>query len=412
MNRCLLLVLLITISSSAAYAQNTYKPGYFIDNSGNKVDCFIKDIDPRKTPQDFKYSKKSGGESEVATTESIKEFGLTNGSKYIRASVSIDQSSDDVNRLSKNQNPEFVHEVVFVKTILEGKANLYEYIHGNLFRYFYSTEQVDSLTPLVYKRYKKEGEIQIRVNYGFRQQLWNELNCETIALEDIDKIEYKKKDLVKYFTEYSSYNQVPVTDFDLPKKENKFHISIRPRYNNTQLEFRPPGWEINTFDMGADSNFGLGLEFEYVLPFYNKKWSISTEPTYQSYESEKTVESSFVVGGTIHAKTNYSSIEVPLTLRYSTFLNSKSKLFANASVLKDFSIGDSNFSYQRADGTYINQYSDFYTNVFFGFGAGVKALDKFSLELAYQTDRELLSDYYYGDSKYTKFSAIVGYTLF
>jgi hypothetical protein len=47
-----------------------------------------------------------------------------------------------------------------------------------------------------------------------------------------------------------------------------------------------------------------------------------------------------------------------------------------------------------------------------GFGAGYKHEDTFSLEVRYQTGRNLFSDYLYWHSEYRTLSVILGYSFF
>jgi hypothetical protein len=50
-------LLLITVFFSGIFssAQISFKPGFFIENSGSRVDCIIKDTGSAQTPDLFKY---------------------------------------------------------------------------------------------------------------------------------------------------------------------------------------------------------------------------------------------------------------------------------------------------------------------------------------------------------------------
>ena len=129
------LILLLTIVFSLnSYSQISYEKGYFIDNANQKINCLIKNSDWKNNPTEFEYKLSEKGESKNATIRSIKEFGIDNSSKYIRSTVEIDRSSESVNFLSNDMNPNFNKETLFLRVLVEGKANLLEYVDSNLKR--------------------------------------------------------------------------------------------------------------------------------------------------------------------------------------------------------------------------------------------------------------------------------------
>ena len=66
-------------------------------------------------------------------------------------------------------------------------------------RFFYLDEN-DQLAQLVYKKYLIDDKMGI--NYQFRQQLKNQVTCENVA-QNVDKLQYIKKDLISYFEKYN-----------------------------------------------------------------------------------------------------------------------------------------------------------------------------------------------------------------
>lgn len=45
---------------TSAHAQVKFKKGYYLDNSGQSVDCFIKNNDWKNNPAGFDYQLKEG----------------------------------------------------------------------------------------------------------------------------------------------------------------------------------------------------------------------------------------------------------------------------------------------------------------------------------------------------------------
>ena len=99
-----ILFLLAAILSLNCYSQISFEKGYYIDNTNQKINCLIKNIDWKNNPTEFEYKLSKNSESKKTTIKTIKEFGIDNISKYIRRTVSIDRSSEDINKLSNDKN--------------------------------------------------------------------------------------------------------------------------------------------------------------------------------------------------------------------------------------------------------------------------------------------------------------------
>ncbi len=112
----LLLALFTLILSVNSSAQINFEKGYFINNSGDKTECLIKNIDWKNNPTEFLYKLLENDTPKTATIEMVKEFGINNISKYSRANVNIDRSSEMADKLSTNKSPVFNEEQLFLKT--------------------------------------------------------------------------------------------------------------------------------------------------------------------------------------------------------------------------------------------------------------------------------------------------------
>ena len=184
------LFILITILSFNGYSQISFEKGYYIDNTNQKTNCLIKNVDWKNNPTEFEYKLSENSESKKTTIKSIKEFGIDNITKYIRSTVNIDRSSENTNNLSNHKNPIFQREELFLKVLIEGKANLYQYTDSNLKRYFYNKEN-SNIEQLIFKSYKTT-ENNIGKNNRFRQQLWVDLKCPNFKTSKIENVKYKK----------------------------------------------------------------------------------------------------------------------------------------------------------------------------------------------------------------------------
>jgi hypothetical protein len=87
------------------------------------------------------------------------------------------------------------------------------------------------------------------------------------------------------------------------------------------------------------------------------------------------------------------------------FLTKKSALSLSLSLLKDWDL-DSEIKYE------LYTPYDITTRVNFGLGIGYVYNNKYSLEVKYHTNREVLSDYIFKNTDYKKLSFVIGYRLF
>lgn len=405
-----LLFLLIVISSINSYAQVTFESGYFIDNTNKRTDCLIKNIDWQNNPSEFEYKLMESAQPKTITIQTVQEFGIINISKYIRSTVQIDRSSENINNLSNSETPEFVEQKIFLKLLVEGKANLYSYEEKGLKRYFFNVDESE-IRQLIFKTYKS-SEYNIAKNNRFKQQLWEELKCPSLTMTKIRKIDYHKNDLVDFFEAYNTCNGGESVNYDEKQNRDFFNLTIRPGLNLSSLSIANDFNGFGTSDTNFDTEIGfrIGIEAELVLPFNKNKWSIILEPTYQKYKSTKITDAPNVTGDKLIASADYSSIELPLGIRHYFFLNNDSKIFINMAYVLDFS-SNTTIQFERADGSPLNTL-DVNSRDNLAFGLGYKFKNKYVLEFRYQSDREILGDYVNWNSKYNSISIIFGYSLF
>ena len=225
------LVLCLYINS---HAQNSYKPGYFIDNNNVKIECLIKDKNERNNPKRFKFKPSKNETVQIGGIDSIKEFCIYPDRKYIRFQGEIDRSGFDDKSTTHNQNPEYTRETLFLKVLCEGRAWLYSYLDGPLERYFYKIENT-TIKQLVYKDFKvmnlkiPDRNYTIRRNKAYLSQLMSDLSGQALSFDDIKNIEYEESDLVKLF---NKYNGVSLYENKNAQKRSRgnIHFALKPAW--------------------------------------------------------------------------------------------------------------------------------------------------------------------------------------
>lgn len=392
-----LLIIFLTSLCSNGFAQILFEKGYFIDNAGHRTECLIKNKDWKNNPTKFDYKLFENSELMTASMDSVQEFGILNTSRYKRFRVKIDRSSEGLKKAT-SRNPEFMEETLYLKFLVEGEANLYVYEDGNLKRYFFTIDD-SAVEQLIYRTYRTTDN-ELAKNDAFRQQLWNNLKCDGISLADAENTDYVANDLIKFFAKYNSCktpNTVNVT-----KKQSKewLHVTIRPGLNWSSLTITNDQSDVNNADFGSKLGFRLGSEFEFILPYNKGKWAILVEPTYQYFNAKVELTAQTV-------SVNYKSIELPLGVRHYFFIKeSESKIFINASYVLDFDI-NSKVDYETRPDLDIK--TSTITNLTFGIGYSIKS--RYSTEIRYGLNRNILGDYTFWGSEFNTLSFILGYRV-
>ncbi len=393
-----------------ANAQIEYEKGYYINNSGEKTNCLIKNLDWKDNPTEFKYKLFEEDEARDNTIKSVKEFGIDGGIKYQRFEVKIDRSSELVKDLSRERNPIFNTELLFLEPLVRGKASLYYYEKGNLRRYFIS---INNSAPeqLVYKSYLAKNRFksdEVKKNKMYKQQLYKYLSCKDISLNQVKSIGYYTKDLVKLFKAYNDCkgNEIDETSeaSKLEKDYKLFHISLKPGISSSSLGVYPSnGNDRKSVSFDKQLRLRFGVEFEFVMPFNKGKWALFTEPAYQSFKGEEIINfNSF--NPSVEVAIDYSSVELPLGIRYYMYLNSRTKMFINAAYVIDIH-GPTELKYEGISNLEVN------TAPNLSLGVGYKFRNTFSVELRRGFTREMFRYNSYWKGNYNTISFIFGYTI-
>ncbi len=385
--------LFLIIITSNSFAQVSFEEGYFIKNSGEKVSCLIKNILWHDNPNIFEYKLHDNDELRIASIENTKEFGLGEKLKYVRFIVNIDRSTNDLQKMKYNRNPEFHEETLFLQALVEGKASLYAYKDFNLKRYFFATDSM-RVSQLVYKRFigtKDKRSIdkdRLKKNERFKQQLWNAMPCEDVEIKDVNSLNYNKTELVKFFKKYNESTGVNYTYFGAQETRHLLSWTVKAGITNSGINIhneRNDSYNMN-FDKSITGSFGL--EAEMILPFNKNKWSFFVAPTYKSYNSETdlTYVQTITITKVMKVKADYKSVEIPIGFRYSLISKDKSRFFINTAFVYDFPMNSSILG-EREDLVDF----EIIKSRHISFGLGYRYKDKYVIDLSYGLKKSFTS---------------------
>lgn len=246
----------------------------------------------------------------------------------------------------------------------------------------------------------------------FKKQIWKYLQCNNLDSEKINNLQYTKNSFINYFNEYNQCNNTASIDYEKIKpKKDWFNFTAKLHFKKSSLVVQNLSSDIN-IDFESNNNFTFGIEAEFILPFNKNKWCIVLDPVYQTYISNKTIDSDIYVGGKIVSNITYNSVEFPVGVRHYFFINNSSKIFINAFYINDFTFkSKSILELKRDDNSKISSL-EFNGGYNFSFGLGFKLKNKYSLEIRAQSEKNILKDYSNWNSAYNTISILAGYSIF
>jgi hypothetical protein len=410
MKTTLLLTALFLISIHS-FSQINFEKGYFVNNDNQRIECLIKNNDWKNNPTEFEYKLTTTSDVERGTLSTVKEFGINGFSRYVKADTKIDISPSAIEHLSKDRNPEWLQQTLFLKVLVEGKAMLYYYEKSGLIRFFYSKPDSTMIDQLIYKEYYDTTKpyyvvnCEYTENKKFHDQLWTNVRCANTTTNVIEQLNYRKSDLIKYFIKFNDCYHITPVVYGKKAGKDSFHLKLCPGVTYSQISVS------NTVDKKYNGTFKsqfnprIGLEAELTLPFNMHKWNIIFEPTYQYYNSEMTLS-------TMIETINYKSIEFPIGIRYYFFLNQELKLFANAMFIPTYSFDlNSTFVYKSTTSSILPITYKLNSSQCYALGGGI-GYKKFSAEMRYYTHIDLFNNLASWYSEYNRFSIILGFKIF
>jgi hypothetical protein len=381
----LLLIFLIPLNT---LGQVIFEKGYFIDNGNDTINCLVKNYDWKNSPTNIEYRLTNSAETRTASIADVKEFKVSN-LKFRRFTVQIDQSRNELNSISREKEPVFSEETLFLKLIIEGAANLY--VAGKYQRYFFNVND-SAVKQLIHKNYLVNDLIMS--NNSYKSQLWEGLKCSCIKVQDIESTKYTEDDLIKLFEKYNTCVGSNFINYKKNRKKVEFNLGIKPGLRLAKVSIRNPLNSTFNVDYDSDLSFSFGIDAELVFPINKNKWALFFEPTFQYYKA-KAPQPNY------SNSVDYKSIELPIGIKYNIFLPGKSKIFLTAGVvIIDIPI-NSNIGMLEIS-----------TSHNYNFGFGYCYNNKFNVELRYGTARRLLGNYAYYSSSYQSLSLVFGYTVF
>jgi len=206
MKKITLLIILSLIGAIESQAQHSFRKGYFIDTNGKKIECHIKKISQRNSPEQLEFIVQEERKYGIYSARDADGFGFDEGDRYVSAIVDLDQSStvSRLNSVSIQRNPIYKRDTVFLKCLVDGDASLYLYQQRGHRLFFFNLDGQD-IEPLVHKLYRISTDkgSKMKVNRRFQQQLATALECAYMKAVRFEDLEYIQSELERLFLRYN-----------------------------------------------------------------------------------------------------------------------------------------------------------------------------------------------------------------
>lgn len=406
LRKTLLFQFIFFLSLTSAIGQKKFESGYILTNNGEKKSCLIERKNWNNNPESINYKNSPDAPTVILNIDRTQGFGIGDHTRYIKATVSLDQYGLNVNTLGSSKNPVYEQKTVLLKTLIEGDISLYEYIGFNSKQFYYKNKGDTEYTPIIYKKYYNKNR-ELRENNDYKNQLYLLLQCADFTQNQFSSLRYTRNDLIGIFEKYHGCSG---KDYKTYKAEHQseFNLSIKPGVSFTSYDISSPEGGSNV-SFGGLTNFRIGVEAELFVALFKNNLSFFLEPNLHFLSGEQ--EFSNQVGINVPPREdivtlNYTYLNLPLGARYYPLKNkNNSNLFLEAGLMLDLTLSGE-IEFEEA--------TDLETGTALGvfFGLGYK-YSNYSIQARVSTPRDNIpdQDFVRRNANFTTFEIILGYSF-
>ncbi|NDI98244.1 hypothetical protein GWA97_04070 [Flavobacterium sp. LaA7.5] len=382
----------VVLTAFSIYAQDQQQ-GYYITNSGQRVDGYFKTTDFYNT-ESLQFKQQSTGESfSSIDVNTISEYGIGTEFKFIKKTFQIDDSETNLKRLSTISEPKWVTITGFLNVIIEGEASLYSYRNDRGEKFFYSIPTKD-IEQLLYKRYRV-SETGIAENNLYLQQLLNNVRCESMERNLFATIAYEEKDLMRIFKKYNECNgdsYVAYNNSTGIKSKINFTAFAAADYMSFGIEGSGADSDVENFISPS-----VGIEVALVLP--NEKWEFFSRVEFESFSAETQVFYKQGVSSVVTEdyEIDTQTLNFKIGLRYNIIAKPSGNFFVDGAFGFSKPFGDIKAEITTStndESAFVSQLQTFELDTSFcaNFGIGYMYKNKIGAAIRYETNRNMFAN--------------------
>lgn len=317
---CLIILFFV---ANAVVSQNRFKEGYYLNNAGDKITGYIKNVDWKNSPSNIDFRTSPEGDTKTIGLSQMSGFGIHGQVAYVKKTFDLDVKSERLNSLNLSKEPEFESRTALLEVLVEGSATLYYYENQGAKKFFYSIGN-DKPEALVFVRYLVGTNVAS--NDRYKQQLANALvGCASLNFSDFESLNYKQNSLTKLFKQYNLCKDPNYVATSNKKTPTKLNLNLFAGFNASSVEVTT-AMTRSGGDFGNQTNLRFGGEFELLLPFNNNAFGIYLGLAKNSnFESTIVQELSSTTTPSQDVTLTYSTVNLPFGIRYYIPLNENTK---------------------------------------------------------------------------------------
>ncbi|GAB3654577.1 hypothetical protein GCM10027594_28170 [Hymenobacter agri] len=348
----------------------------------------------------------------------INGFSVSN-ERYAGAKVSVEDSPQDLDKLSTTATPSYRADTVFLRALVAGPKSLYQYKPAKGNRTYFYIQQNGTFDLLVYKRYKQPGDgpVVVQNNNTYQNQLALYLaDCSSMERQ-LQETHYYTSSLQRVLANYYACTSRPAA-FQLRKKTSH-QLGVLAGVTRTNLSFSDvKNPDYPTLDSYNQVGPTAGLYYYIPLPGNLGHFSFNNDLLFSSFKGSGSRED-FTPTASTYRTTSFSLelayLKLNTLLRFTQPLGAGA-IFINAGMSNGYAIVAKSEKVLR-EKFYSSEYTS--TSEAYpdprryeqGFVAGVGAgFKKISAEARYEYSNGFL-DYQRLGSAFKRYSLLVGYRL-
>jgi hypothetical protein len=254
--------------ASVLYGQAYFIEGYIIDNTGERIQGLIHDLDWVYNPDYIEFKKDSAAEVEKLYASDIKAF-RTDYNYYFSYHGIVDRSPVNEKDLKINTLKVRDTIVTFLKVLNKGRISLYEYHNREPDKYiFFIKSTYGKITELVYQKtmIKKGNGYLIKVNDQYIEQLKVYLSDIYDLRANILSVKYNRNSLSRIISKYNGYFGSGRDAYSLLKKKTKKRFTYYSGFSYITSEYNSNQYFFIKEKRHSSLNYLPAVGFEYFFP--------------------------------------------------------------------------------------------------------------------------------------------------
>lgn len=266
------LVLLFSFNFKADGQQKETYPGYVVLVNKEKIKGDLIFEDREMNPLNVTILENE--KEKVYSAAEIESFEITGKAKFMSRRLKYCINPHRLDDLIEDKKLLWKEEKVFLKVLLTGQLNLYEYIDEDRKLHIVLETREKEFIDLINLKYLQEGAAATIPKY--RNQLKRQLNDCQLLFGKIDKMAYKLSSIRKLIKEYHECIGAEIEYESLLEGIGR-ETSILGGISIANHFIR------NSRSKNESLNLSLGVRIEHILPRNHKVWSIITGIDLRSY---------------------------------------------------------------------------------------------------------------------------------